>query len=207
MTTSIRPQALLKTYPVKVGKVVYALPASRADCAYAIGMIVYMYALSACLNCPTPEMDAEVDRCLVHMAQTSTHGPHFSSASADSTLHAYSDSDWQTGNSTSGWCIFYAGAVVSCGSKRQSCIALSSTEAEIMAASQAAAKILYVRGLLREMGVVLKGPTVLYIDNSGAVAMSRDLKKSCHAFVRVTVCGVPQGRSFSDEPPYRSPLA
>ena len=45
-------------------------------------------------------------------------------------------------------------------------------------ASQAAAEILYMRGLLREMGVVLRSPTVLYVDNSGAVAMSKDLK-SC----------------------------
>ena len=163
---------LLKTYPAKVGKVVYALPASRADCAYAIGMC------TRCLHCPTPEMDREVDRCLVHMAQTATYGPHFSGQSAKPELHAYSDSDWQVDCSTSGWCIMYAGAVASYGSKRQACIALSSTEAEIMAASQAAAEILYVRGLLREMGVTLDGPTVLYVDNSGAVELSKDLK-SC----------------------------
>ena len=121
-------------------------------------------------------MDREVDRCLVHMAQTASHGPHFSGASERPELHAYSDSDWQVDCSTSGWCIMYAGAVVSYGSKRQNCIALSSTEAEIMAASQAAAEILYVRGLLREMGVELGGPTVLYVDNSGAVELSKDLK-------------------------------
>ena len=74
--------------------------------------------------------------------------------------------------------LFYAGAVVSYGSKRQNCIALSSTEAEIMAASQAAAEVLYIRGLLREMGVKLDKPTVLYVDNSGAVELSKDLK-SC----------------------------
>ena len=165
-------EELRKSYPVKVGKIVYALPASRADCAYAIGMC------TRCLNCPTEEMDQEADRCLIYMAQTSTYGPHFSAQSKNPELHAYSDSDWQIGCSTSGWCIFYAGAVVSYGSKRQNCIALSSTEAEIMAASQAAAEVLYIRGLLREMGVKLDKPTVLYVDNSGAVELSKDLK-SC----------------------------
>ena len=72
----------------------------------------------------------------------------------------------------------YAGAVIAYGSKRQHCIALSSTEAEIMAASQAAAEVLYIRGLLTEMGGNLDGPTTLYIDNSGAVELSKDLK-SC----------------------------
>ena len=47
-----------------------------------------------------------------------------------------------------------------------------------MAASQAAAEILYVRGLLIEMGVVLDKPTTLWVDNSGAVELSKDLK-SC----------------------------
>ena len=63
-------------------------------------------------------------------------------------------------------------------SARSALPCLSSTEAEIMAASQAAAEIMYVRGLLREMGVPMEKPTVLYVDNSGAVALSKDLK-SC----------------------------
>ena len=55
---------------------------------------------------------------------------------------------------------------------------LSSTEAEIMAASQAALEMLYFRGLLREMGVDMSQPTMLYVDNQGAVELSKDLK-SC----------------------------
>ena len=47
-----------------------------------------------------------------------------------------------------------------------------------MAASQAALEILYFRGLLREMGVDMSQPTVLYVDNQGAVELSKDLK-SC----------------------------
>ena len=47
-----------------------------------------------------------------------------------------------------------------------------------MAASQAATEIMYVRGLLREMGADMSAPTVLHVDNSGAVELSKDLK-SC----------------------------
>jgi len=72
----------------------------------------------------------------------------------------------------------YGNATVAYGSKRQECIALSSTEAEIMAASQAASEIMYARGLLAEMGVLLDGPTTLWVDNSGAVELSKDMK-SC----------------------------
>ena len=92
-------------------------------------------------------------------------------------MHAYSDSNWTIGHSTSGWAILYAGAVIGYGSKRQQSIALSSTEAEIMAASQAATEIMYFRGILQELGRELD-PTVLYVDNQGAVELSKDLK-SC----------------------------
>ena len=56
---------------------------------------------------------------------------------------------------------------------------MSSTEAEIIAASTCALEIVYFRSLLVEMGVPQDSPTVLYVDNSGAVELSRDAK-SCH---------------------------
>lgn len=76
-----------------------------------------------------------------------------------------------------GIAILYGGAVIGYGSKRQQSIALSSTEAEIMAASVAAAEISYFRGLLYEFGHDLE-PTVLHVDNQGAVELSKDIK-SC----------------------------
>lgn len=56
---------------------------------------------------------------------------------------------------------------------------MSSTEAEIIAASQAALEIIYMRTLLREIGVKLDKLTVLYVDNSGAVELSKH-RKSCN---------------------------
>ena len=46
-----------------------------------------------------------------------------------------------------------------------------------MAASDAATEIMYFRGLLFELGRNLE-PTVLYVDNQGAVELSKDMK-SC----------------------------
>ena len=54
-----------------------------------------------------------------------------------------------------------------------------STEAEIIAASAASVEIVYVRTLLRELGLEQQRPTTLRVDNSGAVELSRD-RKSCH---------------------------
>ena len=155
-----------------MGAIVYAMPASRCDCAYAIGM------LTRCLNCPTPAMDRHADRCLAYMAQTSEHGITYDGRATETQLQGYSDSDWCVEHSTTGFAVCFAGAVIGYGSRRQHSIATSSTEAEIMAASHTALEILYFRGLLREMGEDMSEPTVLYVDNMGAVALSKDLK-SC----------------------------
>eukprot|EP00966_Prymnesium_polylepis_P253450 5857738-Prymnesium_polylepis.1 len=42
-----------------------------------------------------------------------------------------------------------------------------------MAASLTAAEIIFLRGLLREMGVDMTEPTVLYVDNQGAEALAK----------------------------------
>ena len=64
-------------------------------------------------------------------------------------------------------------------SRRQHCIAMSSTEAEIIAASACSVEIVHFRRLLEEMGLKQEWPTELKVDNSGAVELSRD-RKSCH---------------------------
>jgi len=55
---------------------------------------------------------------------------------------------------------------------------MSSTEAEIISASACALEIVYLRRLLEELGIH-QAITKLYVDNSGAVELSRD-RKSCH---------------------------
>ena len=56
-------RALRETYPSKVGALIYCVPASRIDCAHAIGM------LARCLTFPTSSMDAAADRCLAYLRQ------------------------------------------------------------------------------------------------------------------------------------------
>ena len=94
-------------------------------------------------------------------------------------LKGYCDSDWTVGHSTTGYAIFLAGAVIGHSSKRQACIAASSTEAEVIAASSTSLEIVYFRRLLDELGLPQEGPTELYVDNTGAIALARD-RRSCN---------------------------
>ena len=89
-------------------------------------------------------------------------------------LTGMTDSDWAVTRSTSGFAFFMAGAVIAYMSKKQATIAMSSTEAEIMAASQAGLEAVFLRSLLSDMGYKQSKPTDLYVDNKGAIDMSRD---------------------------------
>eukprot|EP00965_Chrysotila_dentata_P062843 2081874-Pleurochrysis_carterae.AAC.2 len=89
-----------------------------------------------------------------------------------------SNSDLTVAHSTTGFCVMYGGAAVAYGSKRQHCISLSSTEAEIVAASHTAAEVIYLRGLRVEMGREEVRATPMYVDNSGAVELSK-WRRSC----------------------------
>ena len=164
---------LLRSFGGKVGALVYTSPCVRVDACATIGR------LSRALTFPTPELEAMVDNVIVYLAQTKSLGVTFDGASADShKCYAETDSDWAAGHSTSGWCVYLAGAAVCYSSKRQACITVSSTEAEIVAASACAYELVHIRGLLFEMGLPQEA-TPVFVDNSGAVELSRD-RKSCH---------------------------
>ena len=165
--------ALLKRYGTKVGALIYAVPTTRTDCAWVIGM------LARCLTFPTPELDLAADKVIAYLHQHRDESVVFKKDIQNGAEPvAFSDSDWAVQPSTTGWVIFCATALVAYASKRQLCISLSSTEAEVMAASNAATEIVYQRGLLREMGVSLTTPTVLYVDNTSALALVKN-SRSC----------------------------
>eukprot|EP00965_Chrysotila_dentata_P212723 6187209-Pleurochrysis_carterae.AAC.1 len=84
-------------------------------------------------------MDEHANRVLAYMTQTADEGIEFKSG-GKAELVAYSDSDWAVAHSTTGFCVTFGGAAIAYGSKRQHCISLSSTEAEIVAASHTAAE-------------------------------------------------------------------
>eukprot|EP00962_Isochrysis_galbana_P001536 scaffold396_cov127-Isochrysis_galbana.AAC.6 len=144
-------------------------------------------------------MENAADRCLRYLYNTATLGIAFD-GSQGATMVAHSDSDWALRHSTTGYLLHHGSLVgppIGYGSKRQHCIALSSCEAEIMAASQAATEVTYFRGIMRDLGLDQPNPTILprytlYVDTStilytGAEELARELKscaRSRHIFRR-----------------------
>ena len=86
------------------------------------------------------------------------------------------DSDWagcpDSRRSTSGYVLVLNGAAVAWKSKRQSVVALSSAEAEFVAASAMVQEVNYIRRFLENLGFPQKLPAVVYEDNRTCVAWS-----------------------------------
>ena len=63
---------------------------------------------------------------------------------------------------------------VSWSSRKQSLVALSSTEAEYIAATTTGQEALWMRSLLRELHFPISAPTPLYMDNQSAIRVAQD---------------------------------
>ena len=67
-----------------------------------------------------------------------------------------------------------SGATVSWRSKKQTCVALSTAEAEYIALSAATQEALWMRQLLTNLSVNVEKPITIYEDNQSAIAMSKN---------------------------------
>ena len=82
---------------------------------------------------------------------------------------AFSDANWATSHSTSGWLIRWMNAAVFFASKKQKSVALSSAEAEIVALSEAAKECVYFRKFCEEVcPPASTRPLALHTDNMAA---------------------------------------
>jgi hypothetical protein len=72
-------------------------------------------------------------------------------------------------------------------SKKQTSIALSSTEAEYVALSEAAREVCWLRNLYEELGFYQQFPTIIKGDNDGSIAMAKNQQfhsRSKHIAIR-----------------------
>ena len=91
-------------------------------------------------------------------------------------LWGFVDSDWagcpDSRKSTSGYALMLNGAAIAWKSKRQSVVALSSAEAEFVAASSLVHEVIYIRRLLENLGFPQSEPTAILEDNRTCIAWS-----------------------------------
>ena len=114
---------------------------------------------------------AELDYVFSYLADNTMVGIRFTPE--DGTLRGTADASWDVRASTSGGIVYWHGAPLCWGSRKQSSIALSSCESEIIALSEAAKDVVHLRrftpGLVPSLP---EGPTTLTTDNKAARDLS-----------------------------------
>lgn len=88
-------------------------------------------------------------------------------------IYGYSDSDYAKDpikrRSVSGYSSFLEGCVVNTKSRMQPITALSVTEAELIAATECAQDLVFIKNVLESIGLKVRLPMNLHIDNSGCI--------------------------------------
>ena len=156
---------LVKPYQQRVGALMYACTATRPDLAYAIHQHCRV------LSRPTPQLMDELDHVFSYLYSNRDIGVRF--CPDKGTLQGTADASWEVRASTSGWIVYWHGAPLCWGSRKQKSTALSSCESEIVALSEAAKDVVYLRKFTRGLVPSLPSvPTVLTTDSKAARDLS-----------------------------------
>ncbi|KAL8087732.1 hypothetical protein AgCh_037766 [Apium graveolens] len=145
---------------------------TRPDIMYAVGLV------SRYMEKPKQDHFMAAKRILRYIKGTLDHGL-FYTYSQDSKLVGYSDSDYggdlDDGKSTSGYAFHIGSAIFSGSSKKQQTIALSTCEAEYMAAAAACAcQAMWLGYVLGKLNLVEEGPVKIYVDNKSAISLAKN---------------------------------
>ncbi|GAV91753.1 hypothetical protein CFOL_v3_35141, partial [Cephalotus follicularis] len=142
----------------------YAMVCTRPDIAHAVGTV------SRFMSNPGKEHWTAVKWILRYLRGTSSLKLSFGSEKP--ILVGYTDSDMagdvDSRKSTSGYLITFSGGAVAWQSRLQKCIALSTTEAEFIAATEACKELLWMKRFVQELGFTQERYE-LFCDNQSAI--------------------------------------
>ncbi|XP_074337179.1 secreted RxLR effector protein 161-like [Apium graveolens] len=145
---------------------------TRQDIAYSVGV------LSRYMEKPTTLHLAAVKRILRYVKGMLNYGLIYRKGQGNYMLAGFSDSDL-AGNvddrkSTGGMAFYLDESLVIWVSQKQRCVALSSCEAEFMAATAAACQCIWLNKVLSQILDAKPGPVVIYIDNKSAIDLAKN---------------------------------
>lgn len=157
-------------YKSIVGSLMY-LTATRPDIMFAVSLIFRF------MERPKESHWQTTKRILRYVKGTKRFGILYI-VSECSDLVGYTDSDWAGSGddrkSTSGYDFHMGLGAISWASKKHSIIALSTAEAEYVAPTAATCQVVWMRRMLRSLGQEQAKTTVIFCDNSSAIALSKN---------------------------------
>lgn len=166
-------------YRSGVGMLLYLVKHSRPDIANAVRE------LSKVMDAPSEAAMKELKRAIKFVLDTEDFGLKIKPTKQDIgkwKLVVFTDSDWagdkDTRLSVTGYVLFLLGVPILWRSKGQKSIALSSSEAEYYALSEAAKDIKFTYMLMTNMGLKVELPIIVHVDNVGALFMTENISTS-----------------------------
>lgn len=167
-----------------VGNLLYLTTRTRPDIAFSVNLS------SRYMENPTKEDVASVKRIMKYLVGSKNYGVMYNKTDNEDIIDAFCDADYagdeDTRRSTTGYIIFFGGGPISWCSRRQPIVAMSSTEAEYIAAAECCKEVLYLKSLIQEL--TQKPVRVnLNIDNQSAITLIKSgvvNRRSKHIDVR-----------------------
>ena len=172
-------------YMEMTGTLMYAAISTRPDIAHAV------HYLASNMQAPTQRHMQAAERVLRYLAGTKDVGLVFGTRNGDTVgdsrgrraqvqvdVCAFADADWANDKgdrrSITGWVAKLNGDPVSWSSKKQRVVALSTCEAELYAEAAAIQEVLWLRGLMEELGLHTQTGSTVFGDNQSAIAVSEN---------------------------------
>jgi len=155
-----------------IGSCQFAAITTRCDIAYATNAV----ATSKRQGLPTATQCNAIKRIGRYLKGTKHFKLVLGGLTGNGILTAFTDADYGADHldrkSRTGYILFFNNGPVAWGSKKQSCVATSTTHAEYIALYTVTKEVIWCRRLLADLGFTQTSPTVIYTDSQSALRLA-----------------------------------
>ncbi|KAI3503921.1 hypothetical protein L1887_32413 [Cichorium endivia] len=161
-------------YASAVGSIMYAMTCTRSDVAYALSMTSRYQAN------PGEKHWMAVKNILKYLRRTKDMFVVYGGVNEELAVRCYTDASFNTdrddSRSQSGYVFTLNGGAIAWKSSKQEVVALSTTESEYIAASEATQEVDWMKKFIGDLEVVptIKNAIEMFCDNTGAIAIAID---------------------------------
>ena len=155
-----------------IGSCQFAAITTRCDISYATNAV----ATSKRQGLPNSAQCTAIKRIGRYLKGTKHLKLVLGGLTGNGVLTAYTDADYgvdhQDRKSRTGYVLFFNNGPIAWGSKKQSCVATSTTHAEYIALYTVTKEVIWCRRLLADLGFPQMAPTVIYTDSQSALRLA-----------------------------------
>ena len=163
--TEDQPYEDPKNYRRLVGKLIY-LTLTRPDLCFAVNQV------SQHMQAPKLHHWKMLERVLRYLSGAPGQGI-WMGCNKSSSIVGYCDADWagdkEDRRSTTGYCTFVGGNLVTWKTKKQKVVSCSSAESEYRAMRKLTNELIWMKAVLKDLGIEDSRPITMHCDNQAAI--------------------------------------